>query len=288
MKIRSLFFMATLLLASFQPLSAQETLIDGTRLKMDFNGTGLRISEQNPRLLIDEAREAFLRFEQATIQFTAYEEMFDSRFSFDTILKEEILIRENSRGKIIKAAFNHETGPKIFWLAYLGQGDNVVETVGGYDPVHDSVLGDAYLQALRTMRLDAAVTLNGFEDLPFEMDSLFGYTREISYIPKSVYLQKKVAGRNLLLFILVDREKLEGMPVFTLEGKQERLDETDRTIHWVATTGPGPDAAESTNLFEAQIRYPQGTIKVTGTGVFGAEPIREFLAMTRNLRLKKD
>jgi hypothetical protein len=288
MKIRSLFFIATLLLACFQPLSAQETLIEGTRLKMDFNGTGLRISEQNPRLLIDEAREAFLRFEQATIQFTAYEEMFDSRFTFDTILKEEILIRENSRGKIIKAAFKHETGPKIFWLAYLGQGDNVVETVGGYDPVHDSILGDAYLQALRTMRLDEAVTLNGFEDLPFEMDSLYGYTREISYIPESVYLQKKVAGRKQLLFILVDREQPVENPVFTLEGKQERLEETDRTIHWVAVTGPGSDAMESANLFEAQIRYPQATIKVSGTGVFGAERIREFQAMTRNLRLKKD
>ena len=288
MKKRRLFFMAGLLLVCFQSLSAQETLIAGTRLKMDFNATGLRVSEQNPRLLIDEAHEAFLRFEQATIQFTVYEDMFDSRFTFDTILKEEILIRENSRGKIIKAAFNHETGPKIFWLAYLGQGDNVVETVGGYDPVHDSILGDDYLTALRTMRLDAAVTLNGFEDLPFEMDSLYGYTREISYIPESVYLQKKVAGHKQLLYILVNRNPSNEKPVFSIPAKPERLEEDDRTIHWVAVTGPGSDAMESVNLFEAQIRYPQATIKVTGTGVYEAERIREFQTMTRNLRLKQD
>ncbi len=277
-------YLHTALLASlFLPFSiqAQAPLIGGTSLRMDYRATGLQVSPHDPKILVNEADQAFLMVERRQVDPATYRKEAPLMLQLKEVLLEEHLGEGLIPGALTKGIFQDERGRKVVWFAWLPGTDHVVDIRGGYPEEMDARLHQPFLDALRGARLDPNATPQPFAGLPF-IAEVPGYERKPFMQARSaMFVRKMPQGSRLLLFrapAVEERTESEGLEL------QEVLREGDRSLAWTWKETPVQEGRGTEITFHALARFGERRVELIAYGPFGSEYLTELQGIARSMR----
>ncbi len=266
--------------------TAQHLPIAGTNLLMDYKNTGLSVSGREAKLLVNEANQAFLFIEQKNIPLAEFQTMAPDLLKLNDRLLEEPLQAGPFEGKLVKGIFHDGKEDKVVWFAYLGGPSYVVDIRGGYPASKDKELHPAFIQALRTMRIDQETVLTPFDGLPYTADiAEYGYTKLAYNQPNSLMLRRDAdGGKRLIIMNWYDKDADPPSSHEPQKGQLEMLRESDREIMlWWNIVDPAATGAEM--AYRAMIRFENNQVEVVGYGPWTADYLEELKAITRAIQL---
>lgn len=271
--------LASLILPS--ALQAQAPLIGGTSLRMDYGATGLKVSPHDPKILVNEADQAFLMVERRKVDPSTYRLEAPQMLQLKEVLLEENLGEGLIPGSLTKGIFQDERGRKVVWFAWLPGNDHVVDIRGGYPEEMDARLHQPFLAALRGARLDPNAGAQPYAGLPFIAETP-GYERKPFMQARSAMLVRKMPeGTRLLLFrapAAEERTESEGLEL------KEVLREGERSLAWTWRETPVQEGQGTEITFHALARFGERRVELIAYGPFSADYLKELQSIARSMR----
>lgn len=262
-------------------LQAQAPLIGGTSLRMDYRATGLQVSPHDPKILVNEAHQAFLMVERRQVAPVTYRQEAPHMLQMKEVLLEEHLGEGLIPGALTKGIFQDERGRKVVWFAWLPGTDHVVDIRGGYPAELDARLHQPFLDALRSARLDPNAEPQPFAGLPFIAETP-GYERKPFLQGRSAMLIRKMPeGNRLLLFrapAAEERTESEGLQL------REVLREGDRSLAWTWKETPVQEGQGTEITFHALARFGERRVELIAYGPFHDDYLKELQGIARSMR----
>ena len=262
-------------------LLAQAPLIGGTSLRMDYRATGLQVSPHDPKILVNEADQAFLMVERRQVDPVTFREEAPHMLQMKEVLLQEHLGEGLIPGSLTKGIFQDERGRKVVWFAWLPGTDHVVDIRGGYPEEMDARLHQPFLAALRSARLDPSAGPQPFAGLPFIAETP-GYERKPFMQTRSAMLVRKLPeGTRLLLFrapAAEERTESEGLSL------KEVLREGDRSLAWTWKETPVQEGQGTEITFHALARFGERRVELIAYGPFSSDYVKELQGIARSMR----
>lgn len=280
------FFLLIAGLIACQATSAQPMQVSGTIASIDISNSPLTISPHDPRMFVNEEMEAFLLVEQKALTPRQYEELLPHMFNTENPMMQGDIQTPSGTGKWYKALFNNQEKKYIFWFAYIGEAQTVVDIKGGYAAERDEALHDIFQKIIHSFSIEPVSEKDPFEQLPFTLDMhTHGFVDEGYDIPMTIALGREDDTSHELLMVSYDKtpcDKLEKMERTFRHNDKVITKDRKITFQW----GPNEADEADTMIFLAYITYPDGCIQVTGFGAFTPDNITTFRTMTLSVQRK--